>query len=407
MAPAARVKNDRPWWVKQRRFVVPAMLQNKIRRLPEDEQRFYCFIVSKIVVTSKKRPTLFHPISRKYFKNFIGTGYRDYINQLRDWSVIEVNEQYVNDPVEGFCKSYRLHPNARRSAKVKICFKKAAVQPLRDKSVLTDDVCRFVFKNLKRLTVPAELLPQTNAIDDVATEDVAEQIFFNQFNLHYSPNVGRLYHSVVLMPKVGRRNLILKDHPALPLFEYDVKSCHPVLLLTLIQDPAERVKYTALLNGDIYSTIARERGITKAREDIKDDFLAFVNGSVQNYFNRYFQTHFPILTEYMMNHGSGMAWFGQTVEAGIMVDEVPRLLMGSGLVNNVPVQNQSNLSLTCGGNPDALLYIPMHDGWIGIERDELLIAQTVRGRFHEHTGYWITVTKTKLATGEKMDLAGC
>jgi hypothetical protein len=43
----------------------------------------------------------------------------------------------------------------------------------------------------------------------------------------------------------------------------------------------------------------------------------------------------------------------------------------------------------------------MHDGWLGIERDEQQIAATVRQEFFRCLGYWVTITKTELATGAK------
>jgi len=93
----------------------------------------------------------------------------------------------------------------------------------------------------------------------------------------------------------------------------------------------------------------------------------------------------------------GMAWFGQRVESEIMAQEVPRQLMQSGLPANSV--NQSNQSLTCGGNPEEILYIPMHDGWLGVERDEQQIAATVRGEFFRRLGYWVAITKAEVATG--------
>jgi hypothetical protein len=52
-------------------------------------------------------------------------------------------------------------------------------------------------------------------------------------------------------------------------------------------------------------------------------------------------------------------------------------------------------------NPEGILYIPIHDGWLGIETDEELIARTVRECFFARLGQWVTITRTKLATGEK------
>jgi len=98
-----------------------------------------------------------------------------------------------------------------------------------------------------------------------------------------------------------------------------------------------------------------------------------------------------------------MAWFGQRVESEIMVQEVPRHLMQTATAPSSV--NQSAHSLTSRGNSDdGILYIPMHDGWLGIERDEQRIAVAVRNEFHQRLGYWITITKTKLATGEETAL---
>jgi hypothetical protein len=314
----------------------------------------------------------------------------------------------LNEDGHGFPKAYRLSATALAAPKVKVCFRKKQVQPVRDKSELTDEVAKFVYRNLKRLSVRTDLLPQADPFDEVAAEDWAEAIHFEQFNVHYSPKAKRLYHAAITMPKVARKNLILKADPALPLFEYDVKSCTPVILLGVAHDPAERATLTSLLDGDIYTAIATEAGVTKERDDIKRDFMLFVNGSVQNYVHTFFHTHLPSLTEYLMARKGaekGMAWFGQAVEADIMAQKVPSHLMNVGGANNIAVQTQPT-PLTCGGNPEGILYIPMHDGWLGIERDEQLIAATVRGQFFRCLGYWVTIKKKKLATGEETRLVG-
>jgi hypothetical protein len=43
----------------------------------------------------------------------------------------------------------------------------------------------------------------------------------------------------------------------------------------------------------------------------------------------------------------------------------------------------------------------MHDGWLGIERDEQQIADAVRNEFFRRLDYRITITKTELATGRE------
>jgi len=73
-------------------------------------------------------------------KTSSGSEFRDYLNTLKDWGIIDINDQYLNDNGEGFPKSYRLHPTALSAPKVKVCFRKKQVHPLRDNSKLTDDV---------------------------------------------------------------------------------------------------------------------------------------------------------------------------------------------------------------------------------------------------------------------------
>ncbi len=399
-----QAKKERPWWLTQRRFVVPATLLPKIRNAPEAVQIILCYIVSKVVIETKKHPSQFKGISSRYFKDFIGSEYVDYLKILdADWRIIEIHGSYWNGE-DGFCKGYRLRPKAMAAPMRKVCFRKKQVHPLKDQSELADDVVRFVHGNLKRLTVRADLLPQSNVIDDVDAEAWAERIYFQQFNVHYSAKAKRLYHAAITMPKVARRNFILKENPALALYEYDVKSCAPVILLGVTHDPAEKAKLKSLLDGDIYTAIASESGVTKDRDTIKQDFMKFVNGSVQNYIHTFFHTHLPSLAEMVMKSrgvDKGVAWFGQSVEAEIMVQKVPRQLIQAGQPNSV---NQSTLSLTCGGNPEGILYIPMHDGWLGVEQDERQIAATVRQEFFRCLGYWVTITKTKLATGEETRL---
>jgi hypothetical protein len=46
----------------------------------------------------------------------------------------------------------------------------------------------------------------------------------------------------------------------------------------------------------------------------------------------------------------------------------------------------------------------MHDGWLGIERDEQRIATMVRNEFHKRLGYWVGITKTKPETGVETSL---
>ncbi len=402
VAATAPAKKEWPWWVKQRRFVVPATLQRHMRNAPEGVQVILCSIVSRIVTATKKHPEHFANIPSTEFKNVVGSDYKGYMDALNEWRIIDFNNRYSNAEGRSFCKSYRLHPSANAADKVMVSFDKKQVHPPRDKSKLTNDVAKFVHRNLKRLSIRNDLLPQANLIDEVEAINSAVRVYFEQFNVHYAPHAKRLYHTVIQMPAVARKNLILKADASVPLFEYDIKSCMPVILLGIPKPPAENTTLKAFLDGDIYTAIASECSVTDSRDDIKQEFLRFVNGGVRNYVYTFFHQHLPTLAEWALGGKGakkGMAWYGQSVEAEIMVQDVPRQLINVGGANNIIVQNQFN-SLICGGNPDdAILYIPMHDGWLGIERDEQKIAATVRAEFFRRLDYRITITKTELATG--------
>ncbi len=405
MAPAAStlVKNEHPLWVRQRFFVIPSKLQAKLNGVPGEVQEILCSIVSMIIIATKKNPEHFANITSIEFKNSIGSNYRGYLDLLADeWHIVSINDRYSNAEGKEFSKSYRLHPSAVAANKVMVGFDKKVIQPLRDYSKLDNDVATFVHQNLNRLAVRNDLLPQANPIDKVEAINSAVKVHWGRFNVHYAPHAKRLYHTAISMPKIARRNLILKADASVPLFEYDVKSCMPVILLGLIKDPAERATLTALLDGDIYTTIANEQGVTKHRDYIKDDFLFFLNGGIRNYVYTFFHEHLPTLAEWALTGKGakkGMAWYGQSVEAEIMAQNVPRQINGTGTPSNSVQKIKSN-SLICGGNPvEGILYIPMHDGWLGVERDEQHIAATVRAEFFRRLGYWVGITKTELATG--------
>jgi hypothetical protein len=375
--------------------------------VPDEVKKILCSFVSRIVIATKKQPGQFANIPRQEFSDIAGSDYREFLDALNEWRIIDINDRYLNADGKGFSKSYRLRPASQAANKVKICIQKQIVRPLRDRSELTSDVAKFVHRNLKRITVRTDLLSQANVIDEVDAENWAERIYFQQFNVHYSAKVERLFHSAITMPRIARKNLVLKADASVPLFEYDIKSCTPVILLGLIKDPSERTKLTNLLTGDIYSTVANASGVTDDRDDIKKDFLRFLNGAVENYFYTYFHTHMPVLTERVMAGAKqanlGMAWFGQRVESRIMAKKVPRQLIEAETASTL--KNQLN-SLICVGNPDGgFLYVPMHDGWLGIERDERRIAEVVRNEFNRTLGYWVTVTKTRVETGEETVLA--
>jgi hypothetical protein len=403
------MNNDKartPFYMKWKTFVYPA---NLLPHFDEDninheDRRHYYFICSMIMRMSKKHPSLPTPINWKVFDRAIGPHYRNYIDNLILWNVIECDESYLNDEEHGFCKSYRLSAESRAAKQETISFKIKKKLNLVDRSELNDDVSRYVHDQLNRIGILTDLVPQDNLIDDVEAKDWAPSVFKRQWNVRYGKKVDRMYHALICMPRVSRKNLLFKESPGTQLYDYDIKSCHPVLLLTLSTDPKESDDYKRLLDEDIYNTISREEGITKNRDSVKKDFLMFLNGGIRNYFYRYFQSHFPLLLDTISTKGKSMASWAQNAEAKIMISGIPTELRveRSFSLPLISPQISTNVSTYCQ-NPQQndILYIPMHDGWIGIERDEEVIIRLVKEAFYKKTGYWITVTKTNLKTGQK------
>ena len=403
-----------PKYVYQKKFVITSNLLTLIQPMDEETKKNYCFAVSLIIVLSKKNPNYFVEINKKVFHNFIGDDYHEYLNQLEKWGIIEINNNYSNFESNEFCKSFRIIDN---SNKVTISFNKKKIKPLLDKSVITDARSEFIFRSLNRIGVLNDLIPTDDLIDEVESEQWSEKIFFGKFDLHYSNKVKRLFHSIILMPSNCRKNLVLKEATAVQLFEYDIKSALPVILLTLTSDENERSKLKLLLDGDIYYTIYNNSGLGyQPRKKIKIQFMEFVFGSIQNYFFDYFKLNYPILSNNIIAIGKEMASYYQSKEASIITINIPDKLLEKSYYNKISNEKNkinSNPSIICVGTSgmsnNETLFIPQHDGWLGLEQDEEEIAKMVKKAFFDLTGYNVIITKKNLKTdqetllGQKID----
>ena len=87
-----------------------------------------------------------------------------------------------------------------------------------------------------------------------------------------------------------------------------------------------------------------------------------------------------------------------------MIKTIPGILMNEmvgGEKNKSGAKNLTTLSFICGGTETinvhkAPLYIPMHDGWMGIESEEEVIISHVKSIFLTLTGYEVVITKEKI-----------
>jgi hypothetical protein len=179
-----------------------------------------------------------------------------------------------------------------------------------------------------------------------------------------------------MMPSEGRPNL---NHYCQPLVEYDVKTCHPVLLLPLFTDAEERQRYQDLIAADIYTEIGRTMGVAD-RDEVKLDFVRVVNPKWRNlewlgerYVFRYFQERFPRFTNDVLSIRTDLALALQNFEADLMVQR---------------------LGAYC--RTEGLFWIPQHDGWLSTVSDGEIIEGYASKIFSGAVGFPPSFTKLVL-----------
>ena len=157
------------------------------------------------------------------------------------------------------------------------------------------------------------------------------------------------------MPSEGRCNLTYWS----PLAEYDVRTCHPFLMLKFFTNAQERSHYAEMLSGDIYTQIGREMKIDD-RDQIKEDFQRICNLRHKNadwmakqLVFQFYHQHFPNFAEQVIFQRKDLAVCLQNFEAALMVQK---------LGNFCRDQN--------------LFWIPMHDGFIArMDEGSVIAAQ--------------------------------
>ena len=327
-----RTIKDR-FWLKIRRFAITKSLAAKLKEHPEltDRQReFCCYIQSKVLRDTRDEPNLYANIGAKYWEDKCGGGYPRWVDLLHDWDELDVNGKYrkgtATEP--GFTMSYRIPPEALASGITKIDFKRKATA-IQDQTKIedADDIIRYVHHCCSRLTVREFLADIPDPIRDASSFEFSRRVFWGDFNIRYGDNGKRLFHSIIEMPRDARANLVFKDGGP-PLFEYDIKSCHPVLLLPLFTDPLEKAKFATVLDHDVYSTIRDVMGIPEDRDGVKIQFMVCMN-STDRYVAasrgavyRFFAEYFPVFTREVLDIRSDLAVYLQRQESEIMVQEL-------------------------------------------------------------------------------------
>jgi hypothetical protein len=367
-------------WLKTDHFAVTQSLRAQLEAsaLPVLAQQRYAYIQNKVLITADEGK--WAEVSRRYWQDKCGGRYKRYIEKLDEWGQLKVNPSYwaSHDEATAYPKSYRVPQPALAGGICSMSFGRKrfhAPQPINN---ATDEVSRYVLKCLWDLEVVKDdrfWLPE-DPIRRSRIKSHCEHIAFKDFGLTYGATCRRLFHRVVMMPSEGRPNL---NHYCQPLVEYDVKTCHPVLLLPLFTDAEERQRYQDLIAADIYTEIGRTMGVAD-RDEVKLDFVRVVNPKWRNlewlgerYVFRYFQERFPRFTNDVLSIRTDLALALQNFEADLMVQR---------------------LGAYC--RTEGLFWIPQHDGWLSTVSDGEIIEGYASKIFSGAVGFPPSFTKLVL-----------
>jgi hypothetical protein len=354
-------------WLKTHTFIITKSLKEKLEMVPQEMRLGLCYIQNMVIILTDEYDEEFRHILSRCWKDKLGTDYTRFIQQLKEWGELDVDEdrRWSRDK-SGYPMSYAVPPEARDSGTTIIDFEKKRVRLSRPKNKATGLVAEFALGCLKKLIV-AETLVYPTPQDPTKNTDVrkariknhCEHIAGGDFSLSYGRNAKRLYHRVVLMPKEGRCNLRLNFGE---LAEYDVRTCHPFLMLKFFTDPNERTRYAEMVSGDIYTRIGQEMGID-SRKLVKEDFQRTFNISYKDpnwmakqYVFQFYHEHFAVFAKEVLLQRKDLALCLQNFEAELMVQK---------------------LGTFCRDNN--LFWVPMHDGFLArIDQGEVISVQASR-----------------------------
>jgi len=250
--------------------------------------------------------------------------------------VIDINHRYFASPNKenGFPKSFRLAKSYWSQESKIVSFRQKLPPRVKDESVVTNDVQRFIHSNIKHLTLDEAALKilVENCSDsgrEIRIKANAEQFRRGAINLRGGRRQCRVTHRLTSCPKEMRSVFRLNGGC---LVEFDVPSTQPTLLLAFCEDIPlqEQSDYRQVLREGIYKSLAPKADAEKAKKQFGR--FAFGRYKRQNEFGRNFSKRFPTLTkrirEFLQSaNGTTLSCYLQDLEAEICIYSVVRHCM--------------------------------------------------------------------------------
>ena len=369
-------------WIRIKKLVMTNSLRLRIDGLPREDQMRFGYVHNFVLISlsDEQRRGM---ICANIWRTKLGKSYKKIIDKLVDWRELSVKRSYwAGKNRDGFPMTYTIPRKSLRSGTCIMDFNRDRVRfPKPRKTTTEDEVSEYVLSCLRQLTIAEDLIYPPPAKPDkdrnirkAKIHDWLCKMAAGDFSLTYGDRVGRLYHSVVMMPAEGRVNL---SHSS-QLVECDIRSCHPVLLLSLFTDPHERDRYSGMLRGDIYTQISDEMEIND-RDLVKIDFQKVINfrrktikWMSKKYVYQFFTNHFPSFSSKALLR-KDLTIYLQNLESEIMVQRLGKFCI-----------------------KENLLWIPMHDGYIcSAAHEDIITAEAIRS-IEESIGFTPTITSSPI-----------
>jgi hypothetical protein len=277
------------WWLKSHTFVITSTLNDYIQAhcIPEQEAEYLCYIQNKVIVGSDRAETDeqgFIRVSRRVWLDKCGMDYPRWLDLLTHIGELEIDNSYHFLPPdaspeeqENFvpkCKGYKIPYEKLAGGLVKVDYKKKQVNRLKSQTAIvqnatTDLHIYYLLACLADIRVVPEPIFPEDPKRYAMCKQYLEKTHYQAFGLHRA-KVGRVFHSIIEMPREGRVNL--KHSNGESFVDVDIKTCHPHLLLPLFSNISEQKAFYRDLQGDIY----RKINPTADRDKVKARFSQYV-----------------------------------------------------------------------------------------------------------------------------------
>ena len=390
-----------------KKLIVPNLLFEHIKNFSDKEQWKYCFIPSYIKIKIDKNNQYNNAsIPRIVWLDAIGSNYRNYIDDLLEWNIINIQEdEFGNESYhykngnssyfdatkshnQAFCKTYSLTTQSITSGFYHINFTKRKSITLTVKQNVTknsldtkDPVINYYINSYKNIEL-VNYNPTTNKenlnkpiicvdqwevdsiTDSINDKHWLDKIYRGDINLHYGGVCNRLYHPLICMSQNARDLVKYKESDS--VYYYDIKSCFPALLCK-IMDKSELDFYKTCLDEDIYNIIS---GDISKRDITKTHFNQFMNGFIKNDVFNWFFINMPKSFNIISSRYKTLSREFQLLESDIMVQRLTKFYINNNIHN----------------------IIGMHDGWVNpVITHNDIIKEFVINEVFKEVNYKVTI----------------